>query len=378
VQFDEHQLAVYRGLAAMVKIDFDRPVLDFNWTGNHKKFETSPEQSSPSAKRLRTLEDLTNLPSLIPQELSSSQFAGLNKQQNRASVDEGKVEPASDDIEAIDDCINDDMQAQPDDQEALLAAAPSSEDQTDVAANPSPEECLRMDFVPKLQNSAENDEKSQREENLRSIYQPQPVSSSRFFNCFSWLAQMTKPEQTLHQSAIRDEQKAEATLPESDLERALRESASLYEASQVSLAEARSRLQSVMEMHNAKEIPVEADGNCQFRALSQQLYGDESQHDTIRANMVQWLKSKPEQYAGFVHEPFDDYIARLACNGEWGDNVTLQAASDMLSREIHILTDQQGAEFVKVHPADKGTAGPLAPLRLAFLAEVHYDAVELL
>jgi len=361
----------------MVKIDFDRPVLDFYWTGSLKKLETPPDQSSPCAKRLRTLDDPTNLPDLIPQESAPSQLASLNKQQNKASVDEHKAEPASGYIEAIDNCLDDYMQAQVDEQSALVAT-PSSEDQTDIVAVPSTEECLQMDLVPKLQNRMENDEKSQREENQGSFYQPQPVSSSRFFNCFWWLAGMTKPEQTPHQSAIRDNQRAEVTLPKSDLERALSESASLYEASQVSLAEARSRLQSVMDMHNAKAIPVEADGNCQFRALSQQLYGDESQHDAIRANIVQWLKSKPEQYADFVHEPFDDYIDRLARNGEWGDNVTLQAASDMLCREIHILTDQQGAEFVKVRPADKATEPPPAPLRLAFLAEVHYDAVELL
>jgi hypothetical protein len=361
----------------MVKIDFDRLALDFNSTECHQKFE--PEQSSSCETRSRTLDDLTNLLNSIPQDISSSQFASLNKPQIKASVDkdQDKTELASDYIEAINDCIDNHAQAQPDEQEALVAATPSSEDQTDIAATPSPKECLRMDLVPKFQNIVENNEKSQQEENLGSFHQPQQISSSGFFNCFSWLAKITKPEQTLHQPAIRDEPKPEAILPESDLERALLESASLYEASQVSDAEARARLQSVMDMHSAKVIPVEADGNCQFRALSQQLYGDESQHDAIRANMVQWLKSKPEQYADFVHEPFDDYVERLACNGEWGDNVTLQAASDMLCREIHILTDQQ-AEFVKVHPFVKGAETPPAPLRLAFRAEVHYDAVELL
>merc|ERR1719487_114180 len=111
----------------MVRIDFDRQVLDFDWVGIHKKLETPSEQSSPCAKRFRMLDDLTNLPYLIPQDLSASQFAGLNKKQNTAPVDEGKAEPASDYIVGIDDCIADYM-AQLDEQE-VLEGTPSSGDQ---------------------------------------------------------------------------------------------------------------------------------------------------------------------------------------------------------------------------------------------------------
>jgi hypothetical protein len=163
---------------------------------------------------------------------------------------------------------------------------------------------------------------------------------------------------------------------DSDLERALLESACLVEAKEVSIATARARLQGVMEMFKAKARPVEADGNCQFRALALQLHGDEGAHAKVRSATVDRLKQMQERYCDFVHEPYEDYLSRMSCNGEWGDNVTLQAASDMLDRDIHILNDQPGAERVSVRPTHKADSMPEKPLWLAFIAEMHYDAVE--
>lgn len=163
---------------------------------------------------------------------------------------------------------------------------------------------------------------------------------------------------------------------DSDLERALLQSLTMDEAKEASMTTARDRLRIVMDKFQAKVRPVEADGNCQFRALSCQLYGDDSQHGKVRAQVVDWLTCMRQRYSDFVHEPYDDYLKRMASSGQWGDNVTLQAACDVFRREIHILNDQPGAEHVCIHPALDGEGVTEEPLWLAFLAEVHYDAVE--
>ncbi len=46
--------------------------------------------------------------------------------------------------------------------------------------------------------------------------------------------------------------------------------------------------------YNCEEVQVEADGNCQFRALSLGLYGSEDRHAEVRANIVQHLRENPE------------------------------------------------------------------------------------
>jgi len=210
-----------------------------------------------------------------------------------------------------------------------------------------------------------------------------PEASSRTGQCWAGLMQFFRSgfaPYNPHESGYPNRQ---TSLEDRDLQQALLESAELAsfsKAKQDSAEEARERLKHVMEQYNAEAKPVKADGNCQFRALAQQLYGDEDLHAPLRAQVVKQLKANPECYEGFVYEPFSDYLERMASNGEWGDNVTLQAASDVLRRDIHLLTDLRGGERIMVCPAEQfGSTCDLneKPLCLTFLTEVHYDAAEI-
>lgn len=197
------------------------------------------------------------------------------------------------------------------------------------------------------------------------------------------------------------------------LQEAIQASADYQKAIEVSSAESRARLAKVLDLYKAKIRPVEADGNCQFRALSAQLYGDEGHHAALRARVAAQLRERRERYENFVHESYDQYVDRMSRNGEWGDNVTLQAASDVLGCEIHVLTDQPGSGCLELSPegapcnTDSAALGDSAtvqdaavssepgkdsggaqweatihqsrqrPLCLTFLTEVHYDAFEI-
>lgn len=131
-----------------------------------------------------------------------------------------------------------------------------------------------------------------------------------------------------------------------------------------------------MNLYELKARPVQGDGNCQFRALSQQLNGTEDNHASLRARIVEQLKKEPERYQDFVYEEYSDYVKRIARDGQWGDNVTLQAASDLLGKDIWLLTDQPGAECVEVRPGQMTSDVTGKPLCLTFLTEIHYDAAE--
>mmetsp|Transcript_123212 Transcript_123212/g.218252 ORF Transcript_123212/g.218252 Transcript_123212/m.218252 type:complete len:382 (+) Transcript_123212:56-1201(+) len=190
------------------------------------------------------------------------------------------------------------------------------------------------------------------------------------------------------------------------LEEAIQASADYQKAIEVSSAESRARLAKVLDLYKAKIRPVAADGNCQFRALSAQLCGDEEHHATLRARVAAQLRERRERYENFVHESYDQYVDRMSRNGEWGDNVTLQAASDVLGCEIRVLTDQPGSECLELSPEDAPCSTDSAavqdvenpvpeadsacargeanrslprqkPLCLTFVTEVHYDAFEI-
>lgn len=145
----------------------------------------------------------------------------------------------------------------------------------------------------------------------------------------------------------------------------------------VSVAKSRERLEHALDLYGASAIPVKGDGNCQFRALAQQLHGGEDPHRSVRARVLQQLKVNADHYAPFVHEPFARYLERMARDGEWGDHVTLQAASDTFGVQINVFTDMPEAPLVEVLPAGGVTNPTHQPLCLTFLTEIHYDAAKM-
>ncbi|KAJ8759106.1 hypothetical protein K2173_004112 [Erythroxylum novogranatense] len=99
-----------------------------------------------------------------------------------------------------------------------------------------------------------------------------------------------------------------------------------------------------LKVYDLVENKVEGDGNCQFRALSDQLY------------------RSPEMYEGYVPMSFSEYLKKMDKSGEWGDHVTLQAAADSDTCYIEILPHSQKSKRV---------------IFLSFWAEVHYNSIYL-
>jgi len=84
---------------------------------------------------------------------------------------------------------------------------------------------------------------------------------------------------------------------------------------------------------------VEGDGNCLFRALADQLHGDESLHHKEREKTVDFIESHKDQFACFLDESetFEDYCSRMRENGEWGGNMEIvaNASCNQVSIAIH-------------------------------------------
>lgn len=174
----------------------------------------------------------------------------------------------------------------------------------------------------------------------------------------------------------------ECDLDDEDLRRALIDSAEIFQSLEEERASARERLMCAASLHRAQVIPVQADGNCQFRALSFALYGTEDSHGELRVKVVEQLKTMENEYAQFVHEAYGDYLQRMARDGEWGDNVTLQAASDAMGCRIQVLTDEPDGQCLMINPKQLRLPTLLQqplwslpkPVCLAFVTERHYDA----
>lgn len=116
-----------------------------------------------------------------------------------------------------------------------------------------------------------------------------------------------------------------------------------------------------------------------FRALSQNLFGDQDNHAILRMQIMDHMKKYSDHYQDFAaDEAFQQYLKRMSHDGAWGDNLTLQAASDMLGRTVIVFTDQPGLECLEITPWPDFQCKPeLPPFYLLFWSEVHYDAAYL-
>ncbi|KAL0783878.1 hypothetical protein Bca101_000123 [Brassica carinata] len=127
-----------------------------------------------------------------------------------------------------------------------------------------------------------------------------------------------------------------------------------------------------IELFDFAEVKVPGDGNCQFRALADQLYKTADRHKYVRRQIVKQLKASPESYEGYVPMKFSDYLRKMSRSGEWGDHVTLQAAADVV--KIVVLTSFKNTCYIEILPTSQESKGVIF---LSFWAEVHYNSIYL-
>ncbi|XP_024402364.1 OVARIAN TUMOR DOMAIN-containing deubiquitinating enzyme 7 isoform X1 [Physcomitrium patens] len=78
-----------------------------------------------------------------------------------------------------------------------------------------------------------------------------------------------------------------------------------------------------------KVVLVTADGNCFFRAVAEQLEGDEEQHARYRQMVVNYLQEHREEFEPFVEDevPFDEYLKTMREETTWAGHMEIQATS---------------------------------------------------
>ncbi|CAL9014917.1 unnamed protein product [Prunus brigantina] len=132
------------------------------------------------------------------------------------------------------------------------------------------------------------------------------------------------------------------------------------------------RLLQRLHVYGLYEVKVSGDGNCQFRALSDQMYKSPEYHKHVRKEIVKQLKDYRSLYEGYVPMKYKRYYKKMAKSGEWGDHVTLQAAADKFEAKICLLTSFRDTCFIEIMPQYQP---PKRELWLSFWSEVHYNSL---
>jgi len=118
----------------------------------------------------------------------------------------------------------------------------------------------------------------------------------------------------------------------------------------------------------------EGDGNCLFRAISLQIYGDANMHPEIRKRCLDFMEADEPHFGQFVtEESFHDYIVRKRHDGVHGNNPEIQAISELFNRPIEVFVPENGAKPLNIFHAEYKTGD--APIRLSYHDGNHYNAV---
>ncbi|KAM7277375.1 hypothetical protein ACFE04_019241 [Oxalis oulophora] len=132
------------------------------------------------------------------------------------------------------------------------------------------------------------------------------------------------------------------------------------------------RLLERLRVYGLCEVKVSGDGNCQFRAISDQMYRSPEHHKHIRKEVVKQLKDHHTLYESYIPMKYKRYYKKMAKSGEWGDHVTLQAAADKFAAKICLLTSFRDTCFIEIMPQYQA---PKRELWLSFWSEVHYNSL---
>ncbi|CAL0323069.1 unnamed protein product [Lupinus luteus] len=132
------------------------------------------------------------------------------------------------------------------------------------------------------------------------------------------------------------------------------------------------RLSERLATYGLTELQMEGDGNCQFRALADQLFRNPDHHKYVRRQVTKQLKHNKTLYESYVPMKYNSYLKQMKKSGEWGDHITLQAAADRFDAKICLVTSFRDNGYIEILPTDKTHT---KELWLSFWSEVHYNSL---
>ncbi|XP_042437339.1 OVARIAN TUMOR DOMAIN-containing deubiquitinating enzyme 6-like [Zingiber officinale] len=130
----------------------------------------------------------------------------------------------------------------------------------------------------------------------------------------------------------------------------------------------------VLEIRRTKGFEVRKmleDGNCLFRAVADQVYGDAEAYDMARQMCVDYLEKERDHFSQFLIESFTLYCKRKRRDKVYGNNIEIQAFAEMYNRPIHIYS--YSTEPINIFQGSYVTDVP--PIRLSYHHGNHYNSL---
>jgi hypothetical protein len=139
----------------------------------------------------------------------------------------------------------------------------------------------------------------------------------------------------------------------------------------------RERLQDRLRCLGLREREVTGDGNCQFRVFSLYLHGTEDQHFAVRTALLKFMATHPEIFEDYFdgEGEFNAYLAGMAAEGEWGDEMTLRACCERHRAVVHLVMSTGTCWYHTIRPEGASDTEDLRSMAMTYLVPVHYNAI---
>ncbi|XP_069501586.1 OTU domain-containing protein 5 isoform X3 [Ambystoma mexicanum] len=116
---------------------------------------------------------------------------------------------------------------------------------------------------------------------------------------------------------------------------------------------------------------MKEDGACLFRAVADQIYGDQDMHEVVRKHCMDYLMKNADYFSSYVTEDFTTYINRKRKNNCHGNHIEMQAMAEMFNRPVEVY--QYGTEPINTfHGIQKNED---EPIRVSYHRNIHYNSV---
>ncbi|XP_035676308.1 OTU domain-containing protein 5-B-like [Branchiostoma floridae] len=113
------------------------------------------------------------------------------------------------------------------------------------------------------------------------------------------------------------------------------------------------------------------DGACLFRAVADQVYGDQEMHSIVRNHCMDYMLKNYDYFSQYVTEDFMTYINRKRSDHCHGNHLEMVAMSEMYNRpiEVYQYSTEPCNTFHGMHVTDN------EPIRVSYHMKRHYNSI---
>ncbi|XP_054280202.1 OTU domain-containing protein 5-A-like [Macrosteles quadrilineatus] len=113
------------------------------------------------------------------------------------------------------------------------------------------------------------------------------------------------------------------------------------------------------------------DGACLFRAVADQVYGDQEMHAVVRKHCMDYIAANGDYFSQYVTEDFSNYVNRKRMDCTHGNHIEMQAMSEMYNRTIEVFC--YGKDPINIFHGVNKTDNE--PIRLSYQRNSHYNSI---